>query len=220
MDRQVAAVLAAALGACGGAGDPAPDACAPAVLYLNKTGGMWDHGGHDDPANNLSILVDAPRMLPPWPKDATDWMLLTECIRTALAPFPLTVTETDPGAAPHTEIVFTTAYWAGSVATTSIIPDSCRPGHQVEFVFGSAIATRARACQVALRSYAQMIANLSFGDRCDDLLNDQMDCVPDRMFLDATATCIDDAGQPIACRCGGTTQNSYQAMTAAIPSCP
>jgi len=194
--------------------------CRPAVLYLNRTGGMWDHAAHDDATQNLSILVDTPRTLPAWPKDNTDWGLVVDCIRTALAPFPLTITETDPGATPHTEIVFTTAYWAGSTATTSIIPDSCRPDHEVEFVFGDALATRARACQVALRSYGQMVANLSFGDRCEDLLNDQMDCVPDRTFVDATATCVDANGQPIACRCGGTTQNSYQAMAAAIPSCP
>ena len=219
MDRQVASALVL-LAACGG-GNTVPDAaCQPAILYLDRTGGMWDHGARDDASGNLSILVDAPRMIPAWPKDDADWSLLVDCIRTALAPFPLTITETDPGAVPHTEIVFTTSYWAGSVATTAIIPDSCRAGHQVEFVFGNALATRARACHVALRSYAQMIASLSFGDRCEDLLNDQMDCVPDRTFVDVQATCVDGNGQAIGCRCGGTTQNSFAAMTAAIPSCP
>ena len=215
-----ALVAVALVAACGG-GEPAPDApCQPALLYLDRVGGAWDHGAHDDAAAHLSILVDAPRTVPPWPKDDIDWGLLVDCLHAGLAPFPITVTETDPGLVPHTRIVFTTAYWAGSIATTSIIPDSCRPGHQVEFVFGDALATRARACHVALRSYGQMIANLSFGDRCEDLLNDQMDCVPERTFVDADATCIDANGAPIACRCGGTTQNSYQAMAAAIPSCP
>src|SRR4051812_26264184 len=159
MVRQVAVLLA--LAACGGS-ETTDAACQPAVLYLNRTGGLWDHGAHDDAAANLSILVDGPRTLPAWPKDDTDWGLLVDCLRTALAPFPLTITETDPGAVPHTEIVFTTQYWAGAAGTTAIIPDACRPGHQVEFVFGNALATRARACHVALRSYAQMIANLSF----------------------------------------------------------
>jgi hypothetical protein len=218
MDRQVAAT-ALLLAACG-SGDPVPDAaCQPAVLYLNRTGGAWDHGAHDDSTLNLSILVDAPRTLAPWPKDSTDWGLLVDCIRAGPAPFPVTITETDPGAAAHTEIVFTTAYWAGSAGTTSIIPDSCRPDHEVMFVFGNALATRARACHVALRSYAQMIAGLSFGDRCEDLLNDQMDCVPDRTFVNASATCVDANDQPIACRCGGTTQNSFEAMTKVIPTC-
>jgi len=213
-------VVLVLLAACGGRDTPPDAACQPAVLYLNRTGGMWDHGVRDDASLNLSILVDAPRAISPWPKDSTDWGLLVDCIRTALAPFPITVTETDPGMAPHTEIVFTTQYWAGSVATTSIIPDSCRPGHEVEFVFGNALATRARACHIALRSYAQMVANLSLGDRCEDLLNDAMDCVPDRIFVNAPATCVDASSQPIPCRCGGTTQNSFEAMTAATPTCP
>jgi len=116
-------------------------------------------------------------------------------------------------------MVFTSQYWAGSAGTTSIIPDSCRPGHQVLFLFGAALPTRERACHVALRSYAQMVANLSFGDRCEDILNDQMDCVQQRTFYDAEANCIDGNAQPITCRCGGTTQNSFVAMTSALATC-
>jgi len=207
------------LAACGGHESAVPDACVPAVLYLNRDGGMWNPGPRDDAVHNLSVLVDAPLTLSPWPKPASDWMLVVECIRAGLAPFPLTVTEIDPSPMPHTEIVFTTVYWAGSSATTSIIAASCREGHQVEFVFGDALATRTRACYVALASYAQMIANLSFSDRCDDFVNNQADCVQDRTFVDATASCVDSAAQPSECRCGGTTQNSYRAMLAAIPTC-
>ena len=188
------------------------------MLYLNKSGGMWDHGGRDDASANLSLLVDVPRTLPPWPKPAADWAELVACMRTALAPFPIAVTETDPAPAAHAEIVFTTEYWGGS-ATTSIIPDSCRPGHEVEFVFGNALATRARACHVALRAYAQMIANLSFTDHCEDVLNDQMDCAPDRYFIDLEASCVDASNQPAACRCGGTTQNGYQTLLVASNTC-
>lgn len=207
------------LAACGGRDASAPDACAPTTLYLNRSGGAWDHGGRDDASENLSILVDAPRTLPPWPKSEAEWTELVACMRTALAPFPIAVTETDPAPAPHTEIVFTTAYWGGG-ATTTIIPDSCRPGHEVEFVFGTAIATRARACHVTLRAYAQMIGNLSLTDHCEDVLNDQQDCAPDRFFLDLEATCVDDANQPAPCRCGGTTQNAYTVLRAASTACP
>ncbi len=206
------------LAACGGH-DPLPDACAPAVLYLNPTGGMWDHGGRDDASANVSLLVDMPRTLPPWPKPTAEWPELVACMRTALGPFAIAITETDPSPAPHTELVFTSSYWGGT-AMTSIIPDSCRPGHEVAFVFGTAIATRARACHVALRAYAQMVANLSLGDRCEDVLNDQMDCTPDRFFTDIEATCVDAANQPAPCRCGGTTQNSYQSLRAVTPVCP
>ncbi len=71
----------AQLAACGGDTTP-PDACQPAVLYLNKAGGMWDHGARDDASQHLSILVDAPRALRPWPKGATDRGLLVAAART------------------------------------------------------------------------------------------------------------------------------------------
>lgn len=213
------ALALALLAACGGPDAPPPDACEPTVLFLNRAGGMWDHGGRDDASANLSLLVDVPRTLPPWPKPAAEWTELVGCMRTALARFPISVTEADPAPAAHTEIVFTTEYWGGA-GTTSIIPDSCRPGHEVEFVFGNALATRTRACHVALRAYAQMVANLSFGDHCEDVLNDQMDCTPDRFFTDLEANCLDASNQPTACRCGGTTQNSYRTLLAATTTCP
>lgn len=218
MDRQVA--LLVVLAACGGESSSPDAACTPAVLYLNRTGGAWDKGAHDDASANLSVLLDGPRTLAPWPKDDTDWDLLLPCLRTALSPFPLTITETDPGAAPHVELVFTDQAWIGSVATTSFIPASCRPDHEVAFIFGNALPTRARQCHVALRAYAQMIANLSFGDQCQDVLNDQPDCVSDRSFNDVTATCVDASAQPAPCRCGGSTQNSYQAMSSVLRACP
>lgn len=211
-------VAVALLAACGGPDAP-PDACAPTTLYLNRRGGAWDHGGRDDASANLSLLLDGPRTLAPWPKPDADWAEVVACMRTALAPFPIAITEIDPAPAPHTEIVFTTADWGGT-ATTSIIPESCRPGHEVEFVFGDAISTRARACHVALRAYAQMIGNLSFTDHCEDVLNDQQDCAPDRFFLDLEATCVDDANRPAPCRCGGTTQNAVTVLRAATTACP
>src|SRR5450755_4064832 len=96
--------------ACGGS-DHVPDAtCAPAIVYLDRGGGSYDHGALDDATANLSVIVDVPRVLPPWPHDDANWGDLVSCIRTALAPFPLQVTEVDPGVAPHVELVFTTSY--------------------------------------------------------------------------------------------------------------
>lgn len=203
--------------ACGG--EPAiPDAaCTSAVLYLNRTGADYAYGGRDDSSLNISVLIDAPRTLPAWPHDDIDWTSLTDCIRTRLAPFPVEITEADPGMRAHTEIVFTTTYWAGSPGTTNIVPDTCRTGHEVQFVFGSALPTYARACHVALRGYAQMTALLSIADNCEDILNADMDCSLMRTFTDLETACVDAAAQPVPCRCGGAaTQNSFTAMHAAL----
>lgn len=215
--RSVILVLAA----CGGGGAAPDDApCRPSILYLNRTGGLYDHGTVDSAASNRSTIVDTPQQLAPYPHDDIEWSATTACIRAALQPFPIQVVETDPGTIPHTELVFTTSYWAGSPATTHVIPDSCRDDHELGFVFGSAIATDARACQVAMIAFAQLTAQLAYGDNCRDFLDRSMDCVPERTFTDETVACVDANAQPIACRCGGTTQNTYRALAAAHPACP
>jgi len=207
--------------ACGGEGGaPADATCRPAVLYLNRTGGAFDRGPVDNASLNQSVLLDGPMVLAPWPHDELDWQSTSRCIRDALAPFPIQITETDPGAVAHVEIVFTTEYWAGPAGTTMIVPDSCRPGHQVEFVFGNALATDVRACQMAMIGFAQMTALLSVGDNCRDLLDLSMDCVASRSFVDETVSCVDAADQPVACRCGGTTQNTFRELSATFPGCP
>jgi len=210
--------VTAVLAACGGEpATPTDAACERATLYLNRNGADYAFAGRDDSSQNVSELLDMPRTLPPWPHDDIDWGFLTDCIRTRLAPFPVEITETDPGARPHTEIVFTTAYWAGAPGTTNIVPSACRSGHEVQFVFGNALPTFVRACHVALRGYAQMTALLSIADNCEDILNADMDCSLERNFTDRESTCVDANAQATPCRCSGAaTQNSFDAMQAAL----
>jgi len=209
------------LAACGGGGSGDVDAtCQPSVLYLNRNGGSYVRGRVDNAGLNQSVIVDAPLTLGPYSHDDIDWAGTTACIRDALQRFPITITETDPGLVPHVELVFTTAYWAGSAGQTHVIPDGCSARYELGFVFGNALATRARACQVSLIAFAQMTAKLSYGQNCHDWVDQSMDCAPDRAFEDLEVPCVDANNQPIACRCGGTTQNTYQALVAAHPACP
>jgi len=217
---RVLAVMVLALG-CGGSGGAAVDAtCDPAILYLDRGGGDYDTGAFDDAILDHSVLLDGPIHLPPYSHDDLDWADTVQCIRGGLARFPIEITEIDPGAVRHVEIVFTTTYWAGPAGTTMVVPSSCRPDHQLEFVFGDALPTSVRACQMALIGYAEMTANLSIGDNCHDFLDLSMDCAPERSFEDKDVACVDEADQPIACRCGGTTQNTFAAMRDAFPVCP
>lgn len=210
--------VAIAIVGCGEDPPPTDITCRPSIVYLNRDGGVFAPGAHDDSITNTSVLVDVERTLAPWPNDY--WPELVTCMRDHLAQFPrIEVTEIDPGTVPHVEIVFTDTYWASS-ATTMIVPASCRLDHEVELVFGTALPTNARACQVALQGFAEMTANLSFDDNCHDLVNNSIDCAPDRAFLDETVNCVDVSGQPAPCRCGDTTQNTYRALLAAFPTCP
>jgi len=213
------ALVLVAIAGCGHSRGAPDAACQPSILFLDRAGGDYDHGRIDSAALDQSVLLDGPRTLPPWPRDDAEWSVMVSCIRDGLSSFPIEVTETGPGTTPHVEIVFTTVYW-GDPATNMVVPASCVPGHQLEFVFSDALPpTYSRPCQMALIGYAEMTANLSPGDDCKDILNLGMDCAPVRAFLDETSSCVDTSNQPIPCRCGGTTQNIYQALAAAHPAC-
>ena len=213
-------VLLVGLVACGGR-DATPDApCIPSTAFLNRAGGVFDHGSSDDSSTNKSVLLDAPLVMAAWPRADAEWTQLVACVRDGLAQLPIVVTQQDPGATPHVEIVFTTSYWSQPAATTMLVPASCRPGHEIEFVFGNALPpTYAEPCREALIGFAEMTALLSPVDDCHDIVNRASDCSPTRAFLDHTANCVDDANQPAPCRCGGTTENTYRAMAAAHPAC-
>ena len=206
---------------CGGGGETVFDAaCEPAVLYLNRTGATYQRGGFDDASLNFTPIVDTERTLPPWPYDDIDWASLTSCIRAGLQPFPVTITETDPGMAKHTEIVFTTSYWAGPPGTTLITTSGCRDNLEVIFLFGNALPTYARACHLAVRTYAQITAKLDLVGDCEDFMNNQLDCSERRTFKDTDAACVDASDVPTECRCGGATQNTYQSLLAATTCAP
>jgi hypothetical protein len=214
-------VVVVVVASCGGGGTtPAVDApaCEPSLIYLDRGGGDYTHGPVDDATTNQSVIVDVPRTLPPFPNGDVAWADLTACVRAGLAPFAVTLTETDPGDVPHLEIVFTTSYWGGSALATAI-PSSCRPGHQIEFVFGDAVSSPTRGCHVALDGLAEMAAQLSPALDCIDFTSPAADCGV-RRFVDYEQACVDPAGLPTTCRCGGaTTENTYQALAARFAPC-
>jgi hypothetical protein len=208
-------VLLAFLG-CGGSSE---HVCPPTTVFLDRDGGHYQPAAHDDASTNGSVIIDTPRDLPAWPSAAADWDAVAACVHDALTPLGADVTTTDPGMTPHYELVFTTSYWGGSAGMTSAVPDGCGRAHRIGFVFGDALPTVPRACQIAVIALGEMAADLSLDDNCADFLNPAIDCTPDRAFIDATATCVDTADQPAACRCGGTTQNTFVAMSAAFLRC-
>jgi hypothetical protein len=206
--------------ACGADDTPTTIRCEPHPVYLNRTGATFRAANNDDSINNLSAALDVERTFGAWPKDEVDWRNLVECIEAALVGLPrLVVTETAPGNVPHVELVFTTSHWM-TVAQTFVVPASCRAGHHVGFVFGNALPTSQRACHIAMQAFGLMTAQLSLGSDCHDFLNNAVDCSPDRAFVAQTVECVDASNQPAECRCGGATQNSYEALEAVFPVCP
>ena len=207
--------------ACGHGADTldAP-ACHPSIVYLDRFGGAYDHGRIDDATQNLSVVVDGPRVLSPWPGDDVSWSDLTACVRDALGVFAVQVTETDPGDVPHLELVFTTSYWADP-AVTHVFPASCRAGNEIELVFGNAIATPTRACELAMGGLAEMTALLGPSENCLDFTSPATDCGV-RFFLDAELACVDPATNlPAPCRCdaNATTEDPFEALNTYFHGC-
>jgi hypothetical protein len=209
------------LAACGDDGTHHVDVpCANSTVYLDRFGGAYVHGFVDDATQNQSTAIDVARTLPAFPGDDVAWGDLTACIRTALAPFDVVVTETDPGTAEHLELVFTDSYWNGA-GVTHVFPSSCRPGNQIEFIFGDALSTPTRGCQVAMDGLAEMIAQLGPSENCLDFTSPSTDCGI-RSFIAVDAACVDPATNlPAPCRCDATatTQNSFNALDVLFHPC-
>lgn len=213
--------LAILVAACGG--EPTHHvevSCANAVIYLDRFGGTYSHAAVDDATQNLSIAVDGTRTLAAFSGDDVAWSDLTACIRDALAPFDTVVTETDPGTMPHLELVFTDAYWADP-AVTHVFPARCEQGHQIELIFGDALATPTRGCEVAMAGLAEMIGQLGPSQNCLDFTSPANDCGV-RSFLATEVACVDPATNlPAPCRCdpSETTQNSAATLSTLLRAC-
>jgi hypothetical protein len=192
--------------------------CARTIVFLDRAGGSYVPGAADDAPTKTSELLDVPRTLPPWPGDSVNWSDVVACVQCALARFSIDITDVDPGAVPHVEIVFTTAYWGGTPITHAA-PSSCRKGHQIEFVFGDNVADATRACEVAMDGFAEMTALLSPGYNCLDFTSPAQGCGP-RRFLDVEMPCVDASGQAAPCRCGGATEDTFAALAGRFPPCP
>jgi len=210
------------LAACGGDATHHVDvSCANAIVYLDRFGGAYDHSAADDATQNVGIVFDGPRTLAPYPGDDVAWSDMSSCMRDALAQFDVVVTENDPGATPHLELVFTDTYWVDP-AVTHVFPSSCKPGHQIEVIFGSALATPTRGCEVAMDGLAEMVGQLGPSQNCLDFTSPANDCGV-RSFLAVDETCVDaqtDLAAPCRCDASATTQNSSATLAALLHACP
>jgi hypothetical protein len=143
--RRLAAILVAGcnvpLGALDDAG-PAGACPAPsAVIYLNGAGGVW-MPGPDDSSANTSRIVSQAATLAPTSATPEAWQALVACVREKFVPYHVEVTDEDPGARPHLEIVIT-----GDLASVlgfdptdlGVAPFSCEhEPRAVAFIFQSA----------------------------------------------------------------------------------
>lgn len=194
----------------------------PNVLYVNdcKPAGCTVSPGIEDSRTNKSSIVTQSRVLPPYGDDAATWDAMLACVRENYAPFNITVVTTDPGTAPHYEVMVAgdstdlgLPAGIGGVApfACGVVPNG------LAFAFAKFAPADALAqCWTASQESAHV-----FGLEHSMLATDAMTyaLTPARKrFVDETA-CIGTQGccQPAAeCLCGPTTINTYQRLAAVL----
>lgn len=202
--------------------DVPPDASAStcsgrvSTVYLGRTGGRYQPGA-DDSGANTSPLVKQTATIGAW--DDPGWPAARDCITQRLAPFEIAVTETDPGTAEHIEIVLSPgdASEIGlSNQADAVDVSECRPlKNGVHFVWPNDVSNAPdQICDLVVEAVG-FAAGLERTSACGDAMSfsAQESCVGG--FTDADLPCLGNG-----CRCGGTTQNSFQAMAEAFGRCP
>jgi len=227
-------LVLAALVACGGGDQPAVDSppppidmpppdmntssCVPATLFLVTDGGTYTAGPDDSRANKSNVAPAGGVTFDPY--TAPSLADARTCIAQRLQPFQITVADTDPGTADHVEIVL-----------------SPKDASEV----GLNVAVISVATVTSCGQYLPNAVGVAWPARGNDVAADTCDLVVQIMGtiagLDYTSTCADtmafnplttgcggaftNAAQPCqngTCRCGGSTQNSFQRMVSAY--CP
>lgn len=162
------------------------------VIYLNR-GGVILRPGDNDATRQVSSIVTQATAIDGWDIDDDTWADTVACISEIYSPFDVTVTEEDPGDAPHIEAVF-----GGSpgdvglpdnVAGVSPFTSDCSIiENSIVFAFNAVLPDDARTvCEVI----SQEIAH-SFGLDHEMLPSDPMtylDYTGDRTFQDQMASC-------------------------------
>ena len=211
----------AALGATGLVAFATAAWAAPPLLFLDRCAGDCSYTpGVDDSRTNATSILGGSATLTAFAHGDASFDAVVACVRDAFAPFAIEVTDVDPGGTDHFEVAVAgnAQQFTLPAGITNVSPVSCANGgviaNGVAFAFANAIGDAPlEICWNA----AQAAGSLLGLDRevlTGDVMTSLQSSLP-KAFLDETAQCGET--QPRECFCGGTTQNSYQRLLAALP---
>lgn len=188
-------------------------------LFLNAGGGTFHHGFPDDPSTNTTSTLDGSHTIAPW-SNAASLGGVEACLGWMLADFDLALTDVDPGAAPHLELVLSGTppeqlgldpdLWATG-------PLSCTAAwHEIQWVFPAAMTDDPAAiCELIAYTVGRSIG-LDVVTGCGDIMAEHIfDPTCSGTFTDEVRTCSNG--------CGCTrlpTQSSRATMLAYFGPCP
>lgn len=178
------------------ASSPSPAATARdggRVVYLNRDGAVLWPGDENDAPNQTSTIVSQPTAISAWDIDDDTWAETLACVREIYRPFDVTITDEDPGDAPHMEAIFgghpNDVGLPDNVAGVSPFMTDCGMiEDSIVFTFTDVMPDNARTmCEVM----AQEIAH-SYGLDHEMLASDPMtylDYAGERTFQNVEAPC-------------------------------
>lgn len=181
----------------------------PRLIYFNANGGTYTHGP-DDSTINRSSVAPKTTSIPPYEKSSRAKVL--GCVQEQFARWAITVTDADPGDAPHVEVVLGGSpsllgldKYTGGVAP--MYPDCSMVERAVVFVFSKAFKDPQEECEVVAHEVGHAIG-LDHEYLCKDPTTYLYGCGK-KAFQNVDAACGEDG--PRACMCGGK-QNSVRFM--------
>jgi hypothetical protein len=189
------------------------------VLYLNNClpDGCTVTPGEDDALTQHSSIPTSPAHIPGWPWGASAWSALVSCVAATYAPFDVTITATDPGDAPHFEILVggtgadLDPQTAGAGGVAPFIPCNGEIADSVmTFVFAAETSQLDYLCG-AVAQESSHVWGLDHELDANDPMT-YLDLGTHKSFQDAAADCGEST--PRQCFCGDTQQNSYQYLAA------
>jgi len=163
------------------------------VIYLNRDGAVLWPGDANDSSSQTSTIVSEPTSIGAWDIDDDTWADTVACVRDIYRPFDVTITDEDPGDAPHMEAIFgghpNDVGLPDNVAGVSPFTTDCAMiESSIVFTFTDVMPDDARTmCEVM----AQEIAH-SYGLDHEMLASDPMtylDYAGERTFQNEMAPC-------------------------------
>lgn len=179
------------------------------IIFLNRCiGGITINQGVDNSSTNTSSIVSGSINLPEYPFGDAAWNEVLDGTRDIFAPFGITVTDVDPGATPHDEVIVCGSdNAAGFPGAAGVAPFTCGViANVITYVFPETIGNDAR---FTIETVAQEAAHgwgLDHEFKCEDPMTYLLDC-GDKSFQNGAYPCGEYEAR--ACMCGGNDQNSF-----------
>jgi len=182
------------------------------TIFVNKNGGTF-YAGDDNASKNRSSIIGGSVSIPPYEKGAANWTKFLTCIQDQFSRWNVTVTDVDPGDAPHIEAVIggypgDIGMGSGVGGVSPMTGDCALIERSVVYIFSKQFSSPQVECEVAAQEIGHSLG-MDHEYLCEDPMTYLSGCGK-KGFQDKTVSCGEYS--PRSCMCGSAKQNSVQFM--------